>query len=120
MPPVRFDHAGGSVVFSRAPLRPERSLEILQAQESSAAGVRFGYDPLGEEGLIPLRWRGMAEADAEALEAFFCDTVFGMAEEFTYIDAEGTARQVRFASPTLETAERAPGRRDVSITLMEV
>ncbi|WP_027715817.1 hypothetical protein [Desulfuromonas sp. TF] len=117
---ARFNHAGGSVEFTRAPMPPERSLEILQASGVTAGGSPLALDPLAEENLLPLVWRGLPLADAELLESFFLNVADGMGKTFNYVDVGGISRAVRFASPEIRTVERAFGVVDVSILLMEV
>lgn len=117
--PSSFTHASGSVTFSRPPLRPQRSLELLQAEAQSAGGDFFGLDSYDVEKLIVLRWPGMSTSDLEDLEAFLFDTVNGMAETFTYTDVWAGAHSVRFAAAELRSIERAADRHDVTVLLME-
>lgn len=116
---ARFDHASGSVVFTRAPLYGRAGLSLLQPQMRSAGGDRFALDPALTEKALPLSWKGMPKTDADALENFFRNVVGGMAEPFTYTSAAGIQRTVRFATPEIEIEERAFERFDVTLHLME-
>ncbi len=118
MPAARFDHAGGSLIFSRPPERPARELELIQAETRSAGGVPFGFTIYDVEDLLPLRWRGLLESEAVALESFFRSILNGMAEPFLYTDVAGVAHSVRFATPEIDSVERASGRRDISLQLL--
>lgn len=118
MPAARFDHAGGSVIFSRNPLRPVVGVDLLQASASSTGGVRFGYDSHALQRPISLRWKGLSSADLSALETFIYTTVNGMAETFDYTDADGLVRRVRLSSPTIDSSEIASGRHDVALELL--
>jgi len=118
MPMPRFDHTSGSVAFSRAPERPQRSLELIQAETVSAGGVRFGHHVYDTDDLLPLRWRGMSETEAAELETFFRGTVNGMAEPFVYTDVDAIAHTVRFATPIIDSVDRVYGRRDISLQLL--
>ncbi len=118
--PARFDHANGSVVFSRAPLYPSGDDEFLQAEDQSAGGVPFAYDPLAEEDVIVLAWQGMSKINRDNLEAFWRTVAKGMVEVFTYTDVFGTAQSVRFAEPTISFSERAYERYDVTVKLLKI
>jgi hypothetical protein len=118
MPSARFDLDASALVFSRAPLRPERSLELIQAEAQSAGGVRFGFDSYAAEDLIPLRWQGMSSADLAALLTFAADVAGWMANAFTYTDTEGTAHGVRLAAAEISHRETAHGRHAVSLLLV--
>lgn len=120
MPAAQFSHPTASIVFSRAPLRPAYNVKVIQATARSAGGVVFGYDPVATEVLLPLAWRGLPGPEVHALELFVSQTVNGMAGTFVYVDTDGTEHAVRMARPKLQISERAYGRYDVGLTLMEV
>ncbi len=117
---ARFDHAGGSVVFSRAPLYGQGGLEVHQAQAESAGGDRFAADPAFAEKPLTLNWSGMSIDEAEALENFMRNVVDGMAEDFIYTAADGSEYIVCFAAPGIDRSEIARGREQVTIQLMQV
>ncbi|WP_316348473.1 hypothetical protein [Desulfuromonas acetoxidans] len=114
----RFDHAGGSVIFSREPRRPVPSLGLLQIQTETASGMPFCSDPVATEDLLPLQWRGMSTADLESLQDFFFQVVRGMAEPFSYTNDAGLVETVRFAKPQIDHEEIAAGRHLVTIQLL--
>ena len=43
MASATFAHTNGSITFTRAPQRPDKSLAVIQPQRKSAGGNRFGY-----------------------------------------------------------------------------
>lgn len=120
MPAARFDHANGSVIFGRNPLRPAGGLDLLQAESQSTGGVRYGYEPHASERPLDLTWRGLGAGDRLALEAFFTGPANGMAELFTYTDGGGVEHSVRFAVAALEFVETAYERYSVTVPLLEV
>jgi hypothetical protein len=119
MPAARFDHAGGSVLFGRHPLRPAGGIDLLQAEARATGGTRYGYDPHAIERPLTLQWSGMASADLAALEIFLAQVVKGMAELFTYTDFAGVVHTVRCATAQLNSTEIAFGRHNVTLDLLE-
>lgn len=117
--PASFANAYGSVNFSRAPLYPEGSSELLQATAQSTGGEPITRNPLAQIKPLTLSWRGMSKADRDALEYFFRTGAKGMARTFTYIDAAGTAITARFATATLNLNETAHERYSGSVQLFQ-
>lgn len=106
--PVSFSNAGGSVIFTRAPQRPPRSLGFAQADVKSGGGERRGRDYYAKDDLIDLAWFNMPGADKAALLNFWQGPARGMANSFTYTDVAGSTAVCRFATPRLpEIRERA-------------
>lgn len=99
--PASFYHPAGTLIFSRAPYRPDRSLTIVQPQRQSAGGVRFGFTHTIVNQIANLRLR-LNTAERDQLLTFFNSTVRGQAEQFAYTDTNGQALLARFDSPTLE------------------
>lgn len=93
-----FAHANGSVTFSRAPLRPDRSLGFTQAIQETTGGVREVYHSYAQNDIIDLHLR-MTAAEAAQFKAFFTTIVRGTAFPFTYTDVFGAAASVRFTTP---------------------
>lgn len=85
--------------FSRNPLRPGRSSAMLQPQAASTGGEKIGHDYVVKNDLVDLEWRNMPGADLSALLTFWRDTARGMALPFTWLDAVGVQRAVRFNTP---------------------
>lgn len=115
---ARFDHAEGSVIFSRAPLYGKGAAEALQAQARSAGGQLFAGEPAAVERTITLQWRGMPTSEADALETFLRSVVNGMAEQFEYTAADGTVYSVSFGSPEIDRQATATGREAVTLDLI--
>lgn len=118
--PARFDHAAGSLVFTRAPAYGSGGQDVLQAEAVSAGGDPYALDPVATEKPLPLVFPRMPLTDWEALLTFFDQVADGMAEEFTYTDVRGTAHNVRFAVPELEAEEVAFETFAVTVPLVEV
>jgi hypothetical protein len=94
-----------SVTFSRQPGYGEFELIFHGAVEKAGGGTLVAYPPIIQEMILrqPLRINGASKTD---LESFFNVTVRGIAETFTYNNANiGPALTVRFAEPTLPAFE---------------
>jgi len=116
--PASFSNGFGSVTFSRAPLYPEGSNDLLQASAESTGGEPVSRDPLGQVQPLTLQWRGMSKTDRIALEVFFITAARGIARTFIYTDIAGTALIVRFAVPELKFSETAYERYTVTVPLL--
>ncbi|MEW6115673.1 MAG: hypothetical protein AB1553_02075 [Nitrospirota bacterium] len=117
---VRFDHANGSLVFTRNPELPHpQSLELLQADERSTGGEPLPCDYLAEEGIIERYWPGMPKIDFDGLLNFFSNVVDGISKIFIFTDADSSAKSVRFAFPRIEWQEVAFEMYAVKIQLRE-
>lgn len=115
--PASFTHADGSVVFSRAPLRPDNSLAPRQPSRKSAGGVRYAYTAIIEDDLISLRLR-MNDAELEQLILFWHAIVNGMVKPFTYTPIIGPAIGVCFNTPDLpDLIEKAYDNHQVTVAL---
>lgn len=119
MPAAKFVKGATTITFTRAPQRPQQSVALLQPSIESTGGDRVGGTIYDTDTTIPLSWSGMSAADLASLESFFLTTVGGMAETFTYTDTNGTAHTVRFATPQIQTREKAYDRFDVSLVLVK-
>lgn len=112
-----FSHSAGSVTFSRAIQRPDRALQVVQPQRSTAAAVRLGYVHTYITDTITLALR-MTAAEKDSLLSFFRTVANGMAGLFNYTDPEGTSLSVRFASGALSgLREKGPDCWEISLPL---
>ena len=105
--PAAFTHASGSVTFSLAPTRGEKTLSFQQAVESSAGGEPYAYPLYVKDDTLELPLR-LTTVEKGQLIVFWHTVARGMANAFTYTDILGTALTARFASPRLpQIVERA-------------
>lgn len=93
-----FYHASFGVVFSRAPLRPPRSFNLVQPVEQSAGGIVTGFPRLGKNDLINLQLR-LTRLERDQLRFFHDVAVRSRALPFVYLDTSGTPYNVYFEGP---------------------
>ena len=101
-----FIHTAQTIIFSRSPLRPNRSLDKVQPREVTAVDVPMVYDSLATDDLIELPLR-LTSAEKTSLEAFFLNIVRGRSNPFTYTDVGGISRVVKFNQTSLSLKEIA-------------
>lgn len=106
MPNATFSHTNGTITFTRTPSRPDHTVEINQPARRTSGGTRFGFAQILTKKVIRVNLR-MTTIERANLVNFFYSIAQGMAEKFTYTDALGTARAVRFDKPTLDIQEKA-------------
>lgn len=111
-----FSHPCQTVAFSRAPLRPDRSLAIIQPREASAAGVPLLQGKLAKDDLFNLQLR-LTATEMEAFKLFWKKTVRGSALAFIYADTVGTTCTVRFHGAAPDFSEKAYDRFTPIVTL---
>lgn len=114
---ICFFNDFGLVTFTRAPLYPEGSADLLQASATSTGGEPISRAPLALIRPLTLEWQGMSKANVDELELFFSSGAKGMARTFFYIDAENVTRTARFSVPKLEYSEIAFERYNVTVPL---
>ena len=98
--PASFAHANGSITFSLAPTRGEKTLSFQQAAESSAGGEPYAYPLYVKDDIFTLPLR-LTTVERGQFVAFWATVARGMANPFTYTDVFSTAIMARFASPRL-------------------
>ncbi len=117
MAQASFTHTNGSVTFSRAFQRPERSFALLQAARKTAAGFPRGYHYIILNSLITIKLR-MNQSERDSFLQFWSTTVNGMVNAFTYTATDGVTNQVRFNTSELpDITETAYGSFTVTVVL---
>jgi hypothetical protein len=115
-PPYVLHSAAGGVSFTRAPQRPATADRPLQAQLTSAAGVRSAAPLIGRTRTLSLDWRGIGAAELAALEAFLAAVG---SDVFIFAGVDGVARTVLQVGE-IGTLEKSPDRLDLRLELLEI
>jgi hypothetical protein len=115
-PPYVLHSAAGGISFTRAPQRPATACRPLQAQLSSAAGVRSAAPLIGRTRTLSLDWRGIGAAELAALEAFLAAVG---SDVFIFAGVDGVARTVLQVGE-IGTIEKTPDRLDLRLELLEI
>lgn len=122
MPAAKFRYinqvtaAVTEITFSRSPVRPLFSLDMIQPKEQSAADVMFVYTSLTTNDLFELPLRLTSEERA-SLESFFINVVMGQAEPFYYVNSAGIGVPVKFNQSTLDIKEIAYNSHSATVPL---
>lgn len=116
MAQATFVHASQTVTFTRAPLRPPRSLERIQSREETAVSVPIVYASLAVNDLLGLSLR-LTDAEREQLQFFWNNTARGASNAFTYNDVAGVALSVKFHQASLAFHEVAYNHHQTTVLL---
>lgn len=120
MSTATFVYGGTTITFTRSPLRPDQSLDVIQPQRQTSGGTRFGYAQTVVAVVLRLTLR-MTTSQKDLLLNFFNTIVNGMANAFVYTDTSGNALTVRFDKPSLDgLTEKAYNAWEVTVPLRVV
>lgn len=111
-----FVHTSQTLIFTRAPLRPPRSLDKVQPRELTAVDVPIVHGSLATHDLIDLTLR-LTDAEREQLQFFWLNSARGASNPFTYTDVAGTALTVKLNQTSLAIREVAYNHHQVKVQL---
>ena len=116
MPLASFVHTSQTLTFTRGPLRPPRSLEKIQARETTAVDLPIVHDSLATDDLIDLTLR-LTDAEREQFLFFWANSARGASNPFTYNNVAGAALTVKFNQTSVAIREIAYNHHQVKAQL---
>ena len=113
-----------TVQFDRDPARPGGlTPSVRQIRERDSLGVSRVYTKgtkrLNTHRLTFTGYSALGDSTLAELRSFLRNTALGVRKTFTWTDAQGTDRTVRFVQATIDSNPIASGRNEVTILLEE-
>ena len=114
-----FFHAdAGTVTLTTAPLWPYTRRIVPRSKRGRSDAGDVVVATLGNpDTFYELRFEGLTQAEADALEAFFA-TIGYDADAFTWTDHDATARTARLWDSDLTLSQQAPDVHDLTLHLL--